>query len=250
VTWTILAPLIIAGGAVLLIALERRWPYDPQPFFRDGLAVDVIGYALVQSYVLALVIRALVAWLDGVTGMSRHGLVSSWPLAAQVAFFVVSHDFYIYWFHRWQHRNRTLWRIHEAHHSATQVDWIAGARSHSLEILVNQTIELGAMVLLGADPDVLLIKGAISALWGMWIHSNIDVRTGWLQTIINGPEMHRWHHAIDYPGDGSNYGTKLAIWDWLFGTAYRPARKPAGYGLAAPFPRGYLAQHVFAFRRE
>jgi sterol desaturase/sphingolipid hydroxylase (fatty acid hydroxylase superfamily) len=250
VSWTILAPLIIVGGAALLIGLERRWPYDRQPFLRDGLAVDVIGYALFQSYVLALVIRALVSWIDGATGLSRHGLVSGWPLAAQVAFFVVSHDLYIYWFHRWQHRNRYLWRIHEAHHSATQVDWIAGARSHSLEILVNQTIELGAMVLLGADPDVILIKGCLSALWGMWIHSNVDVRTGWLQKIVNGPEMHRWHHAIDYPGDGSNYGTKLAIWDWLFGTAHRPPRKPAGYGLAAPFPRGYVAQHVYAFRRR
>ena len=34
----------------------------------------------------------------------------------------------------------------------------------------------------------------ISAVWGMYIHSNINVNTGRLQKFINGPEMHRWHH--------------------------------------------------------
>jgi len=104
------------------------------------------------------------------------------------------------------------------------------------------------MVLLGADPDVILIKGAISAIWGMWIHANVDVRSGSLQRGINGPEMHRWHHAIDFPESGCNFGTKLAIWDHLFETAHLPPTKPAGYGLAAPFPDGFLAQQAHAFR--
>ena len=46
----------------------------------------------------------------------------------------------------------------------------------------------------------------------------------------------------------SQVSDRLAIWDWIFGTAYRPAKKPAGYGLAEAYPRGYLEQHAFAFR--
>jgi sterol desaturase/sphingolipid hydroxylase (fatty acid hydroxylase superfamily) len=84
----------------------------------------------------------------------------------------------------------------------------------------------------------------------MWIHSNVDVHTGWLQRIINGPELHRWHHAIDYAPPGKNFGTKLAIWDHVFGTADRRPGKPAGYGLADPFPSGFLAQQAHAFRRH
>jgi hypothetical protein len=68
-----------------------------------------------------LVINLLIGWIDGWTGASRHGLVSGWPIAAQVAFFVISHDLYIYRFHRLQHGNRWLWRLHEAHHSARHV---------------------------------------------------------------------------------------------------------------------------------
>lgn len=249
-SWTLLAPTIIASGAVLIILAERRWPYDPQRLLRRGLVLDLVCYGLLQSYVLALAINALVGWIDHSTGASQHGLVAGWPFAVQIAFFVVTHDLYIYGFHRLQHRVPWLWRLHEAHHSAREVDWIAGSRSHALEILINQTIEFGAMVLLGASPDVILCKGAISAVWGMWIHANVDVHTGWLQGILNGPEQHRWHHAIDFVEPGKNFGTKLAIWDTLFGTTYRPGHKPRGYGLETPFPAGFFAQQLHAFRRR
>jgi sterol desaturase/sphingolipid hydroxylase (fatty acid hydroxylase superfamily) len=248
--WEVLAPAAVVGWALLLWLLERLRPYDRQPFLREGFWTDFVGYTLLQSWALGLVIAALVRWLDGVTGLSPLGLVSAWPLGAQIAFFLVTHDLYIYWFHRWQHSSPLLWRLHEAHHSNVSIDWVAGMRSHALEILVNQTVEFAPMVLLGAAPEVPLIKGAISALWGLWIHANFDVRTGWLQWVVNGPEAHRWHHAVDREAQGLNFATKLALWDRLFGTAFLPpGRKPSGYGLGdVDFPAGYLRQQLFAFR--
>jgi sterol desaturase/sphingolipid hydroxylase (fatty acid hydroxylase superfamily) len=120
-----------------------------------------------------------------------------------------------------------------------------------LEILINQSIEYGVIVLLGAPAEIAVLKGAIDAIWGMYIHSNINVHSGFLQRIINGPEMHRWHHATDNDAHNKNFSTKLAIWDWLFGTAHLPKkRKPQGYGLGDPlFPKSYLRQHWYAFRK-
>ena len=250
-SWRIAAPLSTVVAALLLVLLERRFPYDRgQKLFREGFWTDLFLYALLQSYVCALLIAAAVEWGDARTGLSHLGLVSRWPVAAQVAFFVVTHDLYIYWFHRWQHHSPRLWRLHEAHHSVNSVDWLAGARSHTFEILINQTIEFAPMLLLGAAPEVLLIKGMISGIWGMYIHSNLDVRTGRLQLLINGPEAHRWHHSTDLRPPGMNFSTKLAVWDVLFGTLWLPRdSKPEGYGLTyVAFPKGYLRQHLFAFR--
>jgi sterol desaturase/sphingolipid hydroxylase (fatty acid hydroxylase superfamily) len=81
----------------------------------------------------------------------------------------------------------------------------------------------------------------------------VNVRTGRLQWVINGPEAHRWHHAVDEEAMDLNFATKLALWDRLFGTAFLPKdRKPSGYGLVdvEDFPEGplgYLRQHAFAF---
>ncbi len=247
-------PALLSASAITVaawafIALERRFPYDRgQKLFRAGWFTDFFWYTLVQSWLCGRIIFGAIGWLDA-HGW-RAAVVGEWPFAAQLGFFLVTHDLYIYWFHRAQHRSPLLWRIHEAHHSARDVDWVAGSRSHALEILVNQTVEYAPIVLLGAPPELVFVKGAIDGIWGMYIHSNIDAgrprkrggRAGWLQKIINGPEMHRWHHSLEYRGDGVNFGTKLAVWDWLFGTAHLPEGKPPGYGLAEPYPEGYFAQ--------
>lgn len=247
--WSLLSPAIIALAACVMIALERRYPYDRgQPFFRKGFFDDLVLYTLVQSFALGYVIRALVGWVDATVGAPEVRVLAGIPVAVQLALLVVLHDFYIYWAHRAQHCIPILWRTHEAHHSVEQVDWLAGSRSHPIEIFVNQTLELLPIALLTGSEDVALMKATLDAVWGMWIHSNIDVKSGRLQWFFNGPEMHRWHHAKEYVGHGSNYGTKLAIWDWMFGTARLPATKPSAYGLAERFPAGYLRQVVFAFR--
>jgi sterol desaturase/sphingolipid hydroxylase (fatty acid hydroxylase superfamily) len=249
--WEIVSPVVILVSVLGFVILERVFPYDRgQKALREGFWMDLIGYTILQSYVCALLIAELTRWMDSVSGFSRLRLLASWPIWAQVTFFVITHDLYIYAFHRLQHGSPWLWRLHEAHHSATSVDWLAGSRSHTIEILINQTIEFAPMILLGASPEVPLIKGMIGAVWGMYIHANLNVHTGWLQWVINGPEAHRWHHAVDPEAWNKNFSTKLAIWDRLFGTAYLPKdRKPSGYGLTdVDFPKTYVAQHLFAFR--
>jgi sterol desaturase/sphingolipid hydroxylase (fatty acid hydroxylase superfamily) len=239
--------IVIAGCG--LIALERRFPYDRgQKIFREGFFNDFVLYTFVQSWVLNHVIQWEIRGIDATTGISRLHLVSQWPLWIQMIFFFVVHDFYIYWFHRAQHDNKYLWRVHEAHHATEDVDWLSGSRSHALEILINQSVEFAPIMLLSGRPELVAFKVTIDAVWGMYIHSNIDVRSGKLQYFFNGPEMHRWHHAIEITEGGINFGTKLAIWDYLFRTAVRPARKPRGYGLADGFPKNYLVQFWHAFR--
>lgn len=274
--WSI---VIIFSAALIMIILERLFPYTKgQRIFREGFFNDVIMYSVVQSYLLGLIIFGFLNWIKYNTNLYEYSLIGNWPVWLQVLLFVVTHDFYIYWFHRWQHNNKVLWRTHEAHHSPKSVDWLSGARSHSLEILINQTVEFAPIILLGAAPEVAIYKGMISAIWGMFIHSNIDIRLGKLQYFINGPEMHRWHHSDDGGREfQNNYSTKLAIWDWIFGTAFFPdpeVRKPKLYGLSdtPDYPLSkegfdkenkffsffeilyhdvvsYVKQHFFAFRK-
>jgi sterol desaturase/sphingolipid hydroxylase (fatty acid hydroxylase superfamily) len=242
---------ILVLVALLLTWLERKFPYRKGlPVFRPGYWIDFFWYTLIQSYLLKILIfDYIILPADKRWHMPGNFSVGSWPVVLQVLFFLVLHDFYIYWFHRLQHHSKILWRIHEAHHSNKEVDWLAGSRSHSAEIIINQTIEFAPIVLLGANPAVLPVKALLDAVWGMFIHSNINIKMGRLQYVINGPEMHLWHHANHKEVFYANYATKFAIWDWLFGTAYLPAEKPVDYGLYYRFPKDYFLQHVFAFKR-
>ena len=242
---------ILLISVIVFVLLERKFPYRKGlTVFREGFWVDIIWYTLIQSYFLKIFIFDYIIFpLDKQYHFSDGHWLTNWPIGYQVLFFLITHDFYIYWFHRWQHHNKVLWRTHEAHHSNKEVDWLAGTRSHSIEILINQTIEFAPIVLLGAAPMVIPIKALLDAVWGMYIHANINVKSGKLQYIINGPEMHLWHHANDRKVFYANFSTKFAIWDWLFGTAYLPQHQPDEYGLYYDYPKDYFAQHVFMVHR-
>lgn len=240
---------IIIGSALLFVLLERVFPYNKgQKIFREGFFNDFAFYTIAQSYILGIIIFTfIINYIDSFTGVSRLKLFANIPIWLQLVFFTITHDLYIYWMHRWQHSNKYLWRLHEAHHSPKKVDWLSGSRSHAFEILINQTVEFLPIVLLGSPPVVAAYKGVISAVWGMYIHSNINVKTGWLQKFINGPEMHRIHHTTG-KGRNRNFATKLAIWDWIFNTAFLPKEKAEEYGLKTFFPENFFKQFLFAFR--
>ena len=242
--------IIIFTSAILFIILERIFPYTKgQRVLREGFFDDLALYTIAQSYILGIIVFGLIIrGIDESAGLSRLHLFADVPIWLQLVIFTVSHDIYIYLMHRWQHKNKYLWRIHEAHHSPKKVDWLSGSRSHALEILMNQTIEFLPIVLLGAPVEVLAYKATISAVWGMYIHANLNVHTGNLQKIINGPEMHRLHHTTG-KGRNRNFATKFAIWDWLLGTAYLPEGiKAEDYGLKTYFPQHYFMQTLYAFR--
>jgi len=252
---------IFLGFVLVLILLERLNPYRRgMKLFREGFWMDLVWYTIIQSYFLKIIIfSGIILPIKNATHLSEHGIIGHWPIWLLLVFFTVTHDLYIYWFHRWQHNNAFLWKTHEAHHSAQDVDWLAGSRSHPLEILINQTIEFLPIIFLldAATASILVpLKALVDALWGTWIHSNTAIRLGKFIYVFNGPEMHQWHHANHMEVFYSNYATKFSLFDWLFGTAFLPGKsplnwpvqKPLGFGLPYSFPKRYFQQLFFFFR--
>lgn len=246
---------ILVCWVIFIIAWERISPYRKGlPFFREGFWIDLVWYTIIQSYFLKILIfDYIIGPLQHHFNWSYFQFVKDWPLALQVFFFVVIHDLYIYLFHRFQHSNKFFWRTHEAHHSGKEVDFLAGSRSHVVEIIINQTIEFAPIILLGAAPEVVPIKALIDAMFGMFIHANVNVRMGKLKYFFNSPELHLWHHANYQEVFHANFGTKLSVWDYLFKTVYNPGHapgdKPENWGLGYDYPKDYFLQHAFSVKR-
>jgi sterol desaturase/sphingolipid hydroxylase (fatty acid hydroxylase superfamily) len=246
---------ILFAWMAFIIAWERIAPYRPGlPVFRDGFWVDLVWYTLIQSFFLKIVIFDWIIYpIQHSFDWTSWQFVRNWSIPAQVLFFLVTHDFYIYCFHRLQHHSPFFWRTHEAHHSGKEVDFLAGSRSHVVEIIINQTIEFAPMILFGADPAVIPIKALLDAMFGMFIHANIDVKMGKLKYILNSPELHLWHHANYEEVFYANFATKFSIWDYLFKTVYFPEHKPADdnekWGLYYDYPKDYFLQHAFSVKR-
>jgi len=250
--------IILFAWIAFMIAWERIAPYRKGlPFFREGFWVDLVWYTLIQSYFLKILIfDFIIAPVQHHFGWNGVEFFQRWTLTEQILFFVVTHDLYIYLFHRFQHHSKFFWRTHEAHHSGKYVDFLAGSRSHAVEIIINQTIEFAPIIiLLGpvAAAPVVVIKAMLDAIFGIFIHANIDVKLGKFKYFFNSPELHLWHHANYQEVFHANFSTKFSIWDHLFGTAYDPGHKPGdlreNWGLYYDFPKDYFLQHAFSVKR-
>ena len=70
-----------------------------------------------------------------------------------------------------------------------------------------------------------------------------------VQRPLRRPRFHVWHHDVVLHGRaGQNFGVVFSLWDWLFGTAYRPAAEHPerlGFSDMDAFPKGLLARLAY-----
>jgi len=77
-----------------------------------------------------------------------------------------------------------------------------------------------------------------------------------MKVIFNSPEMHIWHHSYHLPEDryyGINFGLTLAVWDYLFDTAYVPHNGrdiKLGFQGIEQFPADFVGQSLNGIRES
>ena len=76
------------------------------------------------------------------------------------------------------------------------------------------------LFLLGYDGGVFAGVAVFVTLLAIFQHANVRLRFPVLRWVINTPEWHHWHHAIDAEARDKNFG--LPVVDKIFGTAYLP----------------------------
>ncbi len=140
-----------------------------------------------------------------------------------------------------------LWRFHSVHHSIEQMDWIASGRLHPLDQAFTQAFTVFPLVLLGYGAGVFGGVAVFITLLALFQHANVRLRFPGVRWVINTPEWHHWHHAIDVDARDKNFG--LPVVDKLFGTAYLPkGARPVGFGTSSPVPAdGYLRHLAYPF---
>lgn len=216
--------VVLAG--VLILMGERAIPYRPgwQPsahdLFEDGLFVLVVQLAV------PLALGWLTLWLVqdqlSASGITLHLWPAHWPLWVQVLAKIAIGDFFRYWLHRWSHERPILWRVHAIHHHPPKLYATNVFRFHPLDKALQFVGDSLPFILLGVGPEVLAYYFVIYATSGLFQHSNVDLRLGWLNYLIMGPEAHRWHHSQVIAESDANYAHTFALWDVLFGTYRRP----------------------------
>lgn len=232
----------LAALAAVFVPLERCFAVRRQPVLRAGLLTDLTHLLLNALLVSVLTVVGVLAGTLPLWWVRRLDLVAHLPGAVAVGLAVVLVPVAQYWGHRLTHEVPALWRFHAVHHSIEQMDWVASARLHPVDQAFVQTFTLMPLVLLGYDGPAVAGLAGVVVLLALFQHANVRLRFPGLRWVVNTPEWHHWHHAVDPAARDRNFG--LPVVDRCFGTAYLPAGlRPAGFGCADPVPAsGYLRQ--------
>ena len=253
---TVIALVLRGGGPIIgfavlflvFVPLEKLFALRPQKVFRRNYLTDLTHFVVNSVFVaigaiVLVVIAALpLIWMRAIDVEAMLPAAVTVPLAVALVF--VGN----YWGHRLTHTVPFLWRFHSVHHSIQRMDWLAAARLHPLDSAFTQAFTILPLFLLGYHGRVFAGAAAFVTLLAIFQHANVRLRFPGLRWIVNTPEWHHWHHAIDADARDKNFG--LPVVDKIFGTAYLPRdRRPTGFGVHDPVPQdGYLRQLAYPFR--
>jgi len=246
------APVVLV--ALAIVVLELRFPERTtwRPAWGDvkaDAAFMVFVQVILPRALLAGVVLGIAQWQHerGPDWLWPH----AWPLAAQVVCMVLIVDFFRYWLHRACHRYLPLWRLHEVHHSPEILYALNVGRFHPLEKVLHFGVDTVPFLLLGVAPEVIGGYFLLYAINGLFQHSNVRLRYGWLNHVVGSAETHRWHHARDPKTASCNFGNTTLVWDQLFGTWHLPRGQAVDdIGIMdKAYPKDFLTQMLAPFSR-
>lgn len=241
---------------IVFVPVERFWPLHPeQKTFRPEWTTDAFYFVSThlpaQLITFLMLIPATFAskWLAIPSLMKTVG---SLPFAVQLPLAIVVADLAQYATHRAFHNIPFLWRFHSIHHSIQTMDWIAGSRSHFVDILLTRGLILIPMTLLGFSQSAMAGYLVFVSFQATFSHTDFRPRTIWLEPHFVTVRYHHWHHAAHPEAADVNFAIHLPFIDRLFGTYYLPKDAwPQRYGLInSSVPGGFFAQFLAPFKQK
>jgi sterol desaturase/sphingolipid hydroxylase (fatty acid hydroxylase superfamily) len=239
---------ILFGGLAVVLRGEEAFAA-----LRRGLKQIRVNLSLyfLDALFVAPVVGILVQLIrHGIDGAHLSALTPSfWASVGPAVTFAAAiflGDFGSYWRHRLEH-TRLLWPTHAIHHSDDEMSWLTLSRFHPLNRVTTSAVDITFLAVLGFPDWALVANEIIRHYYGEFIHCDLPWTYGMFKTVLVSPAMHRWHHARDVEGSGSNFATVFAVFDRAFGTFYVPGPCNVSIGVTDAIADGALGQLAYPF---
>ncbi len=225
-------PAVLKRNSALIVLLVLVLWESAAPFMRffagharDRLVHAARNFALGLSNALftTAALATLWTWTAGWSAQHDFGvlnwldLTGGWRWAAALLLF----DAWMYWWHRFNHRVKWLWRLHRVHHCDPFMDVSTAQRFHLGEILLSSLLRVPVLALLGMTLVELAVYETLMFAVVQLHHANVALPPAldrMARTLIVTPSLHKVHHSRLQQETDSNYGSLLSWWDVLFGS--------------------------------
>lgn len=209
----------------ICIMLEKIKPAVPSKSILNTNVIFDYFYpffnAVFTATITAGVIVIIKDFYDSLFPFLNVGLLDDKPVWFQAigAFLITDIMFYIS--HRIMHEVPWLWHFHAIHHSQTYLNSFTTFRGHSFSGIFSFIIRTIPIAFVGGDYPAWIIFAYLNGFWGFFIHANIKTNLGLFKYVVVTPQYHRVHHSNLPRHFDKNYGERLTLWDWIFGSLYK-----------------------------
>ena len=210
---------LLASGAFALATRARH------PQLYAGLDPQIrreIAWSLASAAIYGIP-AGIVAW-----GWQEHGWTRIYTDAARypllwlpvsVLVYLVAHDTWFYWTHRWMHRPGPFRLAHAVHHASRPPTAWAAMAFHPIEALTGAVVIPLLVFVIPIHVAALALVLTIMTVMGVTNHMGWEV---FPRFIYAGP-LGAWlitasHHQRHHDRYGCNYGLYFRFWDRLCGT--------------------------------
>ncbi|MEO6633761.1 MAG: sterol desaturase family protein, partial [Mucilaginibacter sp.] len=196
--WMLLDLLLMTA---IFIPLELFFPRNKsQTKFHEEWRTDLIYFVISHLFIqfFGIVTQKPAVLFFSWIGLDKvHAWVQGLPFIAALFLAFFSTDLFQYWAHRFFHTRVFLWRFHSIHHSTQNMDWLAGSRTHFMDIFVTRAMTFMPLYVLGFSTTVFNVYIIFIAIHAVLIHANTRINFGFLKYIVTTPQYHHWHHCED-----------------------------------------------------
>ena len=213
-TLIVAARYLAASGAFALATRIRH------PGLYAGLGRQIrreIGWSLASAAVYG-VPAGVVAWGWQARGWTRiyadlHAF-PLWYLPLSVLLYLLAHDAWFYWTHRWMHLPALFRRVHAVHHASRPPTAWAAMSFAPAEALTGAVVIPALVLLIPIHVAALGAVLAIMTVMGVTNHMGWEIFPRWTRGWLISASHHQRHHERYR----SNYGLYFRLWDRLCGT--------------------------------
>ncbi len=196
---------------------QKQWLHAHQ--LKSGQIWREMGYSMITSLIFALSGSAMVifwqkGWAKLYPGWSDYPL---WYFPVSIALYLLVHETYYYWLHRWMHKPAVYRWIHKTHHDSLHTSALTSFSFHPIESVLQAIIIPVLTLIIPLHVYGLFLLLLIMTLSGTINHVGFEMFPHWwarnrLSKWVIGATHHDQHHQrFRY-----NFGLYFTFWDrWM-----------------------------------
>ncbi len=225
--------IIIFGVFVLQYLFEHVFP--EQKKYNDLKNEGRNGLVGIFNVIILFIPSALLVELLSLVSKYKIGLLQqfSFPFWILLPLTIVLMDLLMYWWHRFNHTKKFLWKFHRFHHQEKKMNSTTVFRFHTIELLFSTIFRAFFYVAVGFTFLPILVYELLFFAAVIVHHSNINITEkfdGVYRQLFSSPLMHRIHHSQKQEETDTNYGSVFSCWDRLFKTYKKKANGEIIFG--------------------